>query len=57
MRKKRQQELKKLDLTDEEIKQLKKLSRYELLTDAITLLMILLGLTVAIILGSNILGS
>lgn len=53
---KKQKELRKIDLTDEEKKQLKRISRNELLFDVISFLLIMAAAALAFLFGFNILG-
>lgn len=53
---KKQKELRKIDLTDEEKKQLKRLSRYELIFDIVSFLLIMGAMALAFLFGFNILG-
>ena len=53
---KKQRELKKIELTDEEKKQLKRLSRNELIFDVISFLLIIGAMALVFLFGFNILG-
>lgn len=53
---KKQKELRKIDLTDEEKKQLKRISRNELLFDVVSFLLVLGAIALAFLFGYNILG-
>lgn len=56
MRKKKQQELKKLDLTDEEIKEIQRLSRFELFTDVVAFIALLVGAGIVFMIFVHIVG-
>lgn len=56
MRKKKQQELKKLDLTEEELKEIKKLDRLDILTDVLAFIALLIGIAIVITIGWHVYG-
>ena len=53
---KKQKELKKLDLTEEEIKEIRRISRSELLMDVLSFIVLLISAAIVVIIGCHIIG-